>query len=284
MNRFVEVGQVRLEVREEGAGPPVVLLHGFPESSYSWRHVMRALADSGFHAVAPDQRGYVRSDKPRGIAAYRVERLVADVIGLLDALGLARATLVGHDWGAVVAWSVAALHPSRVERLVVMNGPHPQRMRTLLLTDPAQLWRSKYMLFFQLPWWPEHVGRRDDFAARAFLGLASRREVFDGETLAYYRAAHREPGAATGMLNWYRAAFWYGIPVLPRVTCPVLCIWGDDDRALGVRFTEGLERYATDVRVAHLAGVGHWVQQEAHAEVSALLLAELGAESKRMSP
>ena len=275
MTRLVDVGEVRLEVREEGKGPPVVLLHGFPESSYSWRHVMTALAGAGFHAIAPDQRGYVRSDKPRGIAAYRVERLVSDVIGLLDALGLPRVTLVGHDWGAVVAWSVAALHPSRVERLVVMNGPHPQRMQRLLLTDPGQLWRSKYMFFFQLPWLPEYVGTRIDFAARAFLGLAQRREVFDAETLAHYRAAHHEPGAATGMLNWYRAGLWYGMPKLPMVTCPVLCIWGDDDRALGIRLTEGLERYATNVRVEHIAGVGHWVQQEAPSEVSALLLSEL---------
>ncbi|MEO6951924.1 MAG: alpha/beta hydrolase [Polyangia bacterium] len=268
----VDVGEVRLEVREEGAGPPVVLLHGFPESSYSWRHVMTALAGAGFRAIAPDQRGYVRSDKPRGIAAYRIERLVADVIGLLDALGLPRATIVGHDWGAVVAWSVAALHPDRVERLVVMNGPHPQLMRRLLITDPAQLWRSKYILFFQLPWLPEYVATRADFAARAFLGLASRGEAFDDETLAHHRDGHREPGCATGMLGWYRAGFWYGMPKLPKVTCPVLCIWGDDDRALGVRFTENLERYATNVRVEHLAGVGHWVQQEAPGEVSALLI------------
>ena len=272
MSTFVDTGAVHLEVNDCGSGKPVVLLHGFPECAYSWRHQIAALCDAGFRAIAPDQRGYNRSDKPDGVAAYRVEILAKDVIGLLDALGLDRVTLVGHDWGGTVAWTVAALYPERFDRLVAMNGPHPQHARKLLFGDPAQLWRSRYMLWFQLPWVAERLIARHDFPQRAFHGAARRREAFDEATLAVFREAIAQPGAPTGMLNWYRAAFRHGAPKLAKVRCPTLVIWGDGDPALGVRFTEGLDAYADDVRVDHVPGIGHWVQQEAPERVNELLL------------
>jgi pimeloyl-ACP methyl ester carboxylesterase len=275
MSAFIDTGAVRLEVQDSGTGKPVVLLHGFPECAYSWRHQIAALSGAGFRAIAPDQRGYNRSDKPRGVGAYRVETLAKDVIGLLDALGLDRVTLVGHDWGGTVAWTTAALYPERFDKLVTMNGPHPQHARKMIFGDARQLWRSRYMLTFQLPWLAERVIGGHDFPKRAFHGAGVRREAFDEPTLAVYREAIAQPGAATGMLNWYRAAFRYGAPKLDKVRCPTLVIWGDGDPALGPRFTEGLEAYADDVRVEHIPGVGHWVQQEAPERVNELLLAFL---------
>jgi len=275
MSTFIDTGAVKLEVHEAGQGKPVVLLHGFPECWYSWRAQLDALSAAGFRAIAPDQRGYNHSDKPPAVSDYRVDKLAGDVIGLLDALGLERVTLVGHDWGGTVAWTTAALHPTRIERLVTMNGPHPQHARRRIFGDLGQLWRSRYMIAFQIPGLAERSVKAYGFPKRAFHGVGVRREVFDEPTLAVYREAIAQPGAATGMLNWYRAAFRYGAPRLDKVKCPSLAIWGDGDRALGIEFTQGLEAYADDIRVEHVPGVGHWVQQEAPDRVNELLLAFL---------
>src|SRR5690242_12831972 len=151
--RFVDVGEVRLHVADAGNGPLVVLLHGFPEFWYTWRRQIPALAQAGFHAVAPDMRGYNLSDKPAGVRAYRVPALVEDVAGLIRACGAARATVIGHDWGGLVAWAFAMEHPEMLDRLVILNSPHPRAMARAIRT-PRQFLKSWYMMFFQIPWLP----------------------------------------------------------------------------------------------------------------------------------
>ncbi|HSQ55089.1 MAG TPA: alpha/beta hydrolase, partial [Gemmata sp.] len=189
------------------AGPPVLLLHGFPDFWYGWRHQIGPLADAGFFVIALDQRGYNQSDKPSTIAEYKLDRLVADVTACLDDLGLASAAIVGHDWGGAVAWCLAAYHPGRVSRLVVINCPHPFAMQVALEGSWGQLARSWYMFAAQVPGLPERVAEwtRCRFLTRS-LRASARPGTFTEHDLAQYRTAWSQPGAMTAMVNWYRAA------------------------------------------------------------------------------
>lgn len=265
--RRLSVGEVTLEVTELGVGDPVVLLHGFPAGAHSWEHQLRALADAGFRAIAPDQRGYAGSDKPREVAAYRVERLAADVVGLLDALELPRAHLVGHDWGGAVAWATASLYPGRVERLAVMNGPHPRHAVREIFTNPAQLRRSWYVFLFQVPFVAEQLLVRRDIG-RVLRASAAHPEAIDDALVARCAEAIRQPDAARAMLSWYRAAIRYRLPTLPPVLARTLYLWGDLDPAFGPRLAQHLDRYARDVEVRHLPDAGHWPQLERPAAVN----------------
>jgi pimeloyl-ACP methyl ester carboxylesterase len=284
-HRSVDVGpdadgrHVRLHVASLGEGavsrPPVVLLHGFPEHWWSWRFQMPALADAGFAVYAPDQRGYADSDKPRGVSAYHVDRLVEDVAGLVRSLGVERVHLVGHDWGGVVAWHVAARRPELVERLVVMNAPHPnlfaRELRTL-----EQLRKSWYIFAFQLPWFPESRLVRRSTLERTFRGWSRRREHFGDAVIDRYVDAVATPGAPTAMVHWYRALLRRPVLHIPRIEAETLLVWGMDDRALGPRLTEGLEAHVPRLRIARIAEASHWVQQDAPEKVNELLLAFLG--------
>jgi epoxide hydrolase 4 len=282
LHRMIDVGAVRLHVAEARPQPEneevpadvplVVFLHGFPELWFSWRHQLRAFADAGFWAVAPDMRGYNESDKPEGVAAYEVERLSADVAGLIRALGRKNALVVGHDWGAVVAWFVAAMHPSVVSRLAILNVPHPlQMMRGL--RRPEQLKKSWYMFFFQLPRIPERAIAKDDFA---YLRRSFGADGFTEEEIQPYVDAMKTPGALTAALNYYRAAIRRVLtgrtPKTAVIECPVLVIWGDKDRFLGKEMAEPPARFVPKSRVVHLPEASHWVQNAAPAEVNELLL------------
>jgi pimeloyl-ACP methyl ester carboxylesterase len=272
---------LHLHVVEAGPadGPLCVLLHGFPESSYGWRHQIGPLAAAGLRVVVPDQRGYGRSDKPRGIGAYRMDRLAGDVVGLLDALGAERAHVVAHDWGGAVAWTLAAAHPERVERMVILNVPHPVVMRRHLLRDRAQLRRSWYMFFFQLPWLPEWWLRRDDWRnlKRLFRG-SSRRGTFGDDELARYAEDCARPGAMRSMIHWYRAALLRPAPrpASWRVRVPTRIVWGALDFALGrdmVAPSAALCEPRADV--AWIEEAGHWVQHEEPERVNALIIQHL---------
>lgn len=264
-----------------GSGPLVVLLHGWPEFWYSWRHQIPALAET-HTVVALDQRGYNLSAKPAGRRAYRIDELVADVMALLDHLGAERAAIVGHDWGGVVAWQCAQRHPERVERLATLNMPHPALFRRALLFNPAQLARSWYMGFFQLPALPELLLGEPGRLAR-MLGWQRRPDIFTPEVLGRYAEAWRQPGALTASINWYRALAYGGL--LPpeserrRLELPVLMIFGTADQAIGASLTYGSERYVADLRLRYLAGVSHWVQQEAAEAVTAELALFLRGET-----
>src|SRR6266571_7764457 len=189
-------------------GPVVVLLHGFPEFWYGWHRQIEPLVTAGFRVVVPDQRGYNLSSKPAGVAPYALTELVSDVLAIADQLGQDKIFLAGHDWGAAVAWSAALLHPQRIAKLAVLNVPHPAVMRKFLSTRPRQFLRSWYIFFFQLPWLPEALFSAFNFhiGSRSLL-RSSRPGTFSTEDLAQYRAAWSQPGALTGMINWYRALF-----------------------------------------------------------------------------
>jgi len=269
-----ETNGVRLHYVSAGRGPLVVLLHGFPEFWYSWRHQIPVLA-ARFRVVAPDLRGYNASDKPRGIMAYALEELTADVRGLIRALGEDRAVVIGHDWGGVIAWAFAAHYPQATERLVVMNAPHPDAFGARLARDPRQLARSWYVFFFQLPWLPERLiyHTRRFFVARALRGTAVRKDAFGDEDLARFVRAIEQRGALRAAVNYYRAALRARRPPLPPLACPVRVIWGERDVALGKALTLGLGRYVTGpLEVRYLPDCGHWVQQECPEQVNALLL------------
>ena len=282
------INGVRLHYVEAGEGPLVVLLHGFPDHWYAWRDQIPALAEAGYRVVAPDMRGYNASEKPHGVEAYRMGELIEDVLGLIETCGEERATVVGHDWGGVIAWEVAARHPDSVDRLAVLNAPHPATYRRELRSRPwDQAVRSWYVLFFQLPWIPEAFLRARDYRA---IELSLREapenpDVFDEAAIARYKRACDRPGAMTSMVNYYRALFRgtlrSTIPgrSLPDETTtdgvisqPTLLIWGMEDRFLSPRLTEGLERWVTDVRIERLPDASHWVQVDAPERVTELLV------------
>lgn len=275
-HHFAEVNGVRLHYVEAGQGPLVVLLHGFPEFWYCWRHQLPALAAAGFRAIAPDLRGYNDSDKPSGVASYRLDRLTADVVGLIQHAGVARAHVVAHDWGGGIAWNLAAQHPAVVDRLAILNSPHPAAFLREFKTV-RQLLKSWYMFFFQLPWLPEWWMRRGDFAglAQTFLNDPVRPGAFTPEDVERYREAFRKPGALTAAINYYRAMFRYtpvsAVRAMPVVQAPTLLIWGDQDRYLNVRLTEGMEPYVPNLRIEHL-NASHWVQNDAVERVNELLI------------
>lgn len=259
-------------------GPLVVLLHGFPEFWHSWRRQIPVLAEAGFRVAAPDQRGYNMSDKPSGIHAYRLDALTADVAAILDWAGRERAVVVGHDWGGAVAWRFAMDYPHRVERLVVMNAPHPVALAREMRRWPQRR-RSGYMFYFQIPWLPEALFSLSPMGtARLFFRKAAyRKSAFSDDDLRAFATAMAHPGAMRSMIHWYRAGFRY--PPARRVSpieAPSLLIWGVRDIALGVELTRGLEKWVPNLTVRYIQDCGHWVQNEATDEVNAALLAFLG--------
>ena len=272
--RFVHANAIRFHVVEDGPddGPLVLLLHGFPEFWYSWRHQLPALAARGLHACAPDLRGYNLSDKPSGLASYDIEVLARDVAELVGALGAERAAIVGHDWGGAIAWQVAMSHPERVTRLAVLSCPHPFAIARALIRSRAQRRRSWYFFFFQLPLLPER--RLSGDGIRVWIrGWGGRMGESD---LDRYVDAFAQPGALTAAINYYRAALGLARRSLrarpPKVQAPALVIWGAQDRILGLELTQDLERWmAAPVRLEILADAGHFVQQDAPDEVSRLL-------------
>jgi pimeloyl-ACP methyl ester carboxylesterase len=271
--RFAKVGGLRLHYAEAGSGPLVVLLHGFPEFWYTWRHQIRALARAGFRVVAPDMRGYNLSDKPRGVRAYRVPLVVEDIAGLIGACGASRATVVGHDWGGLIAWALGMQHPELLDRLVILNSPHPKNMARAIRTR-EQLAKSWYVFFFQLPWLPELALR-----ARGLDALFREFEMDwvtpgpSDETDGHrYAAALRRPGALTATLNYYRALGRSGVGVKRRtIEAPVLVIWSDRDRYLGRELAEPDRHLVPHARVERI-DASHWVQNEQPERVNALLL------------
>jgi pimeloyl-ACP methyl ester carboxylesterase len=277
VSRTVATNGIHLHVVTAGpeTGPLVLLLHGFPEFWYGWRHQIPALAAAGYHVWAPDQRGYNRSDKPRGIAAYGIETLAADILGLIEASGRERVYLVGHDWGAAVAWWVAGRSPERLHRLVILNVPHPAVMQRTLWRDRRQLRKSWYIFFFQLPHLPEWMLRRNHFTGlvRALKG-SSRRGTFGDNDLVAYRQAWAQPGALTAMLNWYRAAARQQARLarLGRIRVPTLMIWGVRDIALSRTMAPPSIALCDEGRLVFLEEATHWVQHEEPETVNRLLL------------
>jgi pimeloyl-ACP methyl ester carboxylesterase len=261
-----------LAVQDEGQGQPVLLIHGFPDSSRLWRHQTKALVEAGLRAVVPDLRGFGESDKPDAVEAYAIARSVADMVAVLDALGVERAHVVGHDWGAVVAWSLAAFAPDRVERLVTMSVGHPHALRQRSMEQREKAW---YQLWFQFPGVAEELLPRDDW--KLF------RDWLRGHgDLERYVSDLSRPGALTAGLNWYRANLapqreLKPRPPLPAVAAPTLGLWSSGDDYLT---EDGMVRSGEWVtgtwRYERIEGASHWLQLDEPELVSSLLVEFLG--------
>ncbi len=276
-HKSASVNGVRLHYVTAGQGPLVLLLHGFPEFWYSWALQIPALAAAGFRVVAPDLRGYNLSDKPEGVRAYRLETLVADVAALVRELGAERAAIVGHDWGGVIAWSLAMREPTVVDRLVVINAPHPATMARRIWRR-WQLWKSWYVFVFQLPRLPEALFRLGRYAVlrRALRREPVRADAFDAAAIRRYVEAIDRPGALTAGMNYYRAALRRNPLHAARdarpVTCPTLVVWGERDRHLSTGLLSGLEWWAPDLRIERLPDASHWVQRDAPERLNEILV------------
>jgi len=269
---FIELEDVTLNVRDGGgAGEPVVLLHGWPDTGDLWRHQMPALTAAGFRPIAPDLRGFGESSRPLPVESYTAAALVGDVVGLLDKLGIERAHLVGHDWGAAIAWMVAALAPQRCTSVTALSVGHPQAFRR---AGWAQREKSWYMLLFQFPGVAEEWLRADDFR--------NLREWSAHPDIDAVAARFADPDALTASLNIYRAILPPGSLIaepmaLPPVSAPALLLWSSGDLALTEEQMTGSTTYlAGPWRYERLDGVGHWMQLEVPEPVNTLLLDFLG--------
>jgi pimeloyl-ACP methyl ester carboxylesterase len=274
--RYIETNGIRLNVVQDGPehGPLVILLHGFPEFSYGWRHQIPYLASAGYLVWAPDQRGYNLSDKPAGIAAYCLDELADDVIGLMDAAGREQVFLVGHDWGAAVAWWVAARYPDRLEKLVILNVPHGSVMQKNLRSNFSQMRKSWYMFFYQLPWLPEALAKRRNWKMVVeALTKTSRTGTFTASDLELYRQAWSQPNAFRSMVNWYRAMMRKPPKARAsrRIRVPTLLIWGAQDKFLGQEMAQPSIDRCDDGRLVFIEEATHWVQHEEAERVNQLM-------------
>lgn len=259
-------------------GPLLVLLHGFPEFWYGWRNQIHHFASLGYRVLAPDQRGYNLSDKPTDVSSYRLDRLAADIVGLVETLGRRTAFVAGHDWGAIVTWWLATFHSEKFPKTAVLNVPHPSVMARKLVTDPRQLARSWYMFFFQVPGLPEAWFARNDFSigCRSLRG-SSRRGTFGDEDLALYREAWGRPGAVRGMISWYRANL-RSTPKFGRnrVRKPMLILWGEKDLFLGKEMARESLKLCDQGSLETFPELTHWIQHEDPVRVNAALEKHFG--------
>jgi pimeloyl-ACP methyl ester carboxylesterase len=272
VTRTLTVGELAFDALAAGPedGEPVLLLHGFPEGAQCWRLVLPLLAAAGLRAVAPDQRGYSPGARPTTVAAYGLDPLVGDVLGLLDALGWQRAHLVGHDWGAVVAWATAAGHPDRVATLTAVSVPHPAAFTAALAADPDQRTRSAYIGLFRTEQKAEQVLLADDGAALRAMFAGSGLEAAE---VAQQVAAVLRPGALTAALAWYRANGADEMATVGEVAVPTSYVWGPGDIAVGRTAAYGAAVHVTGpYRFVELAGVGHWVPEQAPAELAEVVV------------
>lgn len=257
-------------------GTPVILLHGFPEFWRGWLKQIEPLANVGYRVIVPDQRGYNLSDKPKNVKSYHMDMLVGDILGLIEALGYQKTNLVGHDWGAAVAWEVAIRHPEWLYKLGILNAPHPAVMRNFLRRgDPEQLRRSWYIFAFQFPWLPEYLMQKNDWrkAVRALQG-SGKINTFTNEDIVEYKKAWSQHCAMTAMINWYRAAarYWRKSKGNQIVKVPTLMLWGMKDVALSYRMARLSLDYCDDGKLVIFEDATHWVQHEEAYAVTKYLL------------
>ena len=260
----IQTNGIKLHYVTQGNGPLMLLLHGFPEFWYSWRHQIPAFA-ADHKVVALDLRGYNDSDKPEAQSAYVMAEFIKDVKGVIEGLGYDRCTLVGHDWGGAIAWSFAYAYPEMVDRLIVLNFPHPAKFAEGLRT-PQQLLRSAYIFFFQIPIVPELLIQLNDFQLleAAFKGMAVNKTAFGTDDIEAYKNAFAKRNTLTSALNYYRNVFAQGVTTRDWgiLTVPTLLIWGEADTALGKELTDNTEKYVQDFRIRYIPNCSHWVQQE----------------------
>jgi epoxide hydrolase 4 len=268
---YAHVNNIRMHYVSAGEGPLMIMLHGFPEYWYSWRHQIPAMSEK-FRVVAPDMRGYNQTEKPVGVGNYRLSALMDDVGGLIKSLGESSAVLVAHDWGGGVAWPFAAYYPHMVDRLIILNCPPPAVLVKHLMSNKAQRRRSFYMFLFQVPFLPESYLRAHDYEmiAKLFRGWAIDKSAFSDRDITMFKEAASKPGALTGGINYYRAAFRQFLASSrrndrerPKVKCPTLVIWAEEDRALGKELTYDFQaEVERPLEIEYVPDCSHWVQQE----------------------
>ncbi len=275
MFAWPRLGPITLYVAEAGprTGPLVMLLHGFPEFWFGWRHQIGALANAGFHVVAPDQRGYNFSDKPKGVGAYNLDLLAGDIINLADCFGARTFSLVGHDWGASVAWWVGQKHPERLRRLAILNAPHPALWKRAMNEDPEQRALSRYVRLLGIPLIPELAIRAGRYASLVDALRDSTRALSDTE-ITFYRQAWARPGALTAMINWYRALLRTNFerPAPHSIEVPTRIIWGAKDKYATLKLAEESAGLGTGTELTVLPNATHWVQHDEAERVNAMLL------------
>src|SRR5438094_6327568 len=266
---MLDVNGIRMHATTTGQGPTVLLLHGFPDTHAVWRKQVGPLAAAGYRVLAPDLRGYGRSEAPGGVYDYTLDKLRADVISLLDALHIDKVTLVGHDWGGLIGWQIAAMWPHRVERLVALSTGHPS---AIARAGVLQRLRMTYVLGFILPGIAEHTLRAGDwFLLRQFTSEPGQADIWKRDLSA--------PGRLTAALNYYRANLNLSFPhSYPRVRVPVMGVWSDRDPALGERQMRDSAHYVDgEFRFERIRDADHWLQLTADKRVNALLLDFLGS-------
>ncbi|MFX0115224.1 MAG: alpha/beta fold hydrolase [Candidatus Hodarchaeota archaeon] len=288
---YLNVGDIKIHYVERGSGKLVILLHGFPDFWYSWRHQIPALSRS-FRVVAPDLRGYNKSDKPEGVENYAISLLVQDISGFIEAVGETQATIVGHDWGGSIAWNLAMMAPEKVSKLVIINCPHPVPLLEAFWSMRfQQLQKSWYVFFFQIPKVPEEILSRNNckFLQKMVLGSFSDKKALNEEDMQLYIEAWSQPGALTASINYYRAN-WNLAKILsmpeeyqagliqrfPKIKCPTLVIWGEKDIALEKSLTVGLkEHIENSCEINYFPEYGHWIHNEAPDVVNSVILSFL---------
>ena len=251
-------------------GDPVILLHGFPEAWFGWENQIEPLMKAGYRVIVPDQRGYNLSDKPEGVDQYMMPVLVDDILGLADTLGYDRFYLAGHDFGAMVSWSLALRSPERIRRMAIANVPHPAVFRSYLKTRPAQMLKSWYAMFFQLPGLPERFVK----AANWKFLIGAMPDYWEEDYYDRYRKAWSQPGVITAMIDWYRATF--GKSGTSRksdaIQPPTLIIWGKKDPHLSYQMAPLSLEHCQDGELVLFEDATHWIQHDKAPEVSQLLI------------
>lgn len=272
-SRFYEVNNIRLHAAVAGSpqGKAMLFLHGFPEFSLGWKKQLDFFAEKGFYVIAPDQRGYNLSSKPKGVKAYRIENLVADMVELIKQVSTQKIILVAHDWGGGVAWELAGQHPELIEKLIILNMPHLKVMRETLKNNPKQMLKSWYAVFFQIPFLPEWLSSLSNFKILEKTIVASaNKNTFSKQEIAQYKTAWRNPGAVKAMINWYRASK-YSHPALKRINVPTLILWGKKDKFLLPEMAEKSHLLCARGKLTVIEDATHWLHHEKPEKVNQLI-------------
>jgi len=269
--KFIETNGVKLHCAIQGKGPTIIFLHGFPEFWYCWKNQIPEFSKK-YRVVSPDMRGYNISDKPKGVEQYHLDILINDILGLIKALGDERVVLAGHDWGGIIAWAFAMTHPEVLNKLVILNAPHPAAFSRELKSNPEQKMASQYILMFTSPRGEEILSRRnyEYLKGIVFDGCADP-AVFGAEDRSAYLEAWEQPGSITGGLNYYRANMkdgkvFTGIPedrIKRVIQVPTLVVWGEKDAALTLGLLNGLEEHVQNLAIIRIPEATHWVQHDA---------------------
>lgn len=273
-NKFYQINGIELHSFEEGelGRKIIIFLHGFPEYGGAWRKQLSFMAQNGYHAIAPDQRGYNLSSKLKRTKLYLIDKLVADIVALIHQLTTTRVILVGHDWGGGVAWELAMRHQELLRELVILNMPHPAVMVYNLKNSPKQMGKSWYTGFFQLPWLPEVICKSFDFKylERSLISTANK-NTFSKDQIDQYKQAWRQPYALTSMINWYRAFKYYSVKD-EAVNVPTLIIWGVKDQFLNVEMAQSSLERCTNGKLFLLEDATHWLHHEKAEEINPMIL------------